>query len=142
MPASVSPRISKEDVLELPVVDLEMDPVLVGFIITSARIWRVGIRAVIIWSWAVRIWSWAVRIWSWAVRIWSWAVRIWRVSSTTAFLVIELPVVHLENLPEMVPVLVGFIITSARMWRVGIRAAIIWSWAVRIWNVSSTTAFL
>ena len=128
MPASVSPRISKEDVLELPVVDLEMDPVLVGFIITSARIWRVGIRA--------------VRIWSWAVRIWSWAVRIWRVSSTTAFLVLELPVVHLENLPEMVPVLVGFIITSARIWRVGIRAAIIWSWAVRIWRVSSTTAFL
>ena len=128
MPASVSPRISKEDVLELPVVDLEMDPVLVGFIITSARIWRVGIRAVIIWSWAVRIWSWAV--------------RIWRVSSTTAFLVLELPVVHLENLPEMVPVLVGFIITSARIWRVGIRAAIIWSWAVRIWRVSSTTAFL
>ena len=72
----------------------EMDPVLVWFIITSARIGRVGIRA---------------------VRIWSWAVRIWRVSSTTAFLVIELPVVDLENLPEMVPVLVGFIITSARI---------------------------
>ena len=59
----------------------EMDPVLVWFIITSARIGRVGIRA--------------VRIWSWAVRIWSWAVRIWRVSSTTAHLVIELPVVDL-----------------------------------------------
>ena len=77
----------------------EMDPVLVGFIITSARIWRVGIRA---------------------VRIWSWAVRIWRVSSTTAFLVLELQVVDLKNLPEMVPVLVGFIITSARICRVGI----------------------
>ena len=45
-----------------------MDPVLVGFIITSARIWRVGIRAVKIWSVGI------------------WTVRIWRVSSTTAFL--------------------------------------------------------
>ena len=49
--------------------------------------------------------------------------------------VLELPVVDLENLPEMDPVLVGFIITSARIQRVGIRA-------VRIWSVSSTTAFL
>ena len=98
MPASVSPRISKDDVIELPVVNLEnlpeMDPVFVGFIITSARIWRLGIRA---------------------VRIWSWAVRIWRVSSTTAFLVLELQVVDLENLPEKDPALVEFIITSARI---------------------------
>ena len=42
--------------------------------------------------------------------------------------------VDLENLLDMDPVLVGFIITSARIWRVGIRA-------VRIWRVSSTTAF-
>ena len=36
--------------------------------------------------------------------------------------VLELPVVDLENLPETYPVLEGFIITSARIWRVGIRA--------------------
>ena len=49
--------------------------------------------------------------------------------------VLELPVVDLENLPELDPVLVGFIITLARIWRVEMRA-------VRIWQVSGTTGFL